>query len=263
MKKRQKGLKRIILCVSFIYAVLANALVMASTPTVNSILSLKANINNGKDVYMTCSFCHSPQGWGTPDGYYPQLSGQLAAVLAKQLMDIQSGNRDVPTMIPFANAIFYRGNQDVADVIAYISSLPMNPDNTKGSGDNLAQGEKYYRKDCKRCHGEKAQGNNDKHYPLLQGQHYPYLLRQMKWIKNGQRKNGDADMAKVLRSYSEQDMQAVADYISRIKPPANKLAKSSAWKNPDFDNSFVSAPWVRHQRQQPPLQKPQQAQHKK
>ncbi len=249
MKKTPSGLKRIILCISFIFAVFTQTVVMASPPTADLILSLKTDIKNGKDVYMTCSFCHSPQGWGTPDGYYPQLSGQLAGVLAKQLIDIQSGNRDVPTMIPFANAIFYRGNQDVADVIAYISSLPMNPENAVGSGGNLTKGEKLYREDCKNCHAEKAQGNNVKHYPLLQGQHYPYLLRQMQWIKNGQRKNGDADMAKVLSAYSIQDMQAVADYISRIKPPAHKLAKSSAWKNPDFDSRFVSAPWIRHQPQ--------------
>ena len=75
-------------------------------------------------------------------------------------------------------------------------------------------------------------------------------LRQMQWIRNGQRKNGDADMAKTLGNYSSQDMQAVADYISRIKPVASKLAKSRDWKNPDFDANFVSAPWLRHKKRQ-------------
>ncbi len=249
MKTRLNGLKLFfvipILCV---HSIFTSAVIAAPLPSVEAILSLKANIKNGKDVFTTCSFCHSPQGWGTPDGYYPQLSGQLPGVLAKQLVDIQSGNRDVPTMIPFSNAIFYRGKQDVADLIAYISSLPMSPENGVGLGDSLALGEKLYKKDCQHCHAEKAQGNGDKYYPLLQGQHYPYLLRQMQWIKNGQRKNGDEDMVKTLASYSNRDMQAVADYISRIKPPVKKLAKSSDWRNPDFDANFVSAPWLRHQK---------------
>ena len=179
MKTRQNGRKLFsIISILFVHGVFIPAVVAASEPSVDAILALKADIRNGKDVFMTCSFCHSPQGWGTPDGYYPQLSGQLPGVLAKQLVDIQSGNRDVPTMIPFSNAIFYRGNQDVADVIAYIASLPMNPENGVGRGDNLAAGEKLYKKDCQNCHADKAQGNNKKHYPLLQGQHYSYLLRK-------------------------------------------------------------------------------------
>jgi len=72
----------------------------------------------------------------------------------------------------------------------------------------------------------------------------------MKWIKNGMRKNGDAEMAKVISSYSDQEMEAVADYISRIKPPKEKLAKSSSWKNPDIPSDFVSTPWLLHEKDQ-------------
>ena len=231
---------------SFLAAAMLNIAVAKPAPSVDKILSLKADAANGKKVFLACSLCHSPQGWGTTDGYFPQLSGQHSSVLIKQLIDIHLGNRDVPTMIPFADAVFYRGYQHAADVVAYISSLPMNPENGVGKGNDLERGEKLYHEHCQRCHGEKAQGKSDKFYPLLQGQHYEYVLRQMRWIVNGQRNNGDVEMAKQLRSFSSRDMEAVADYISRIKPAAKKLAKSSSWKNPDFDSDFVSAPWRRH-----------------
>lgn len=226
--------------------------VIASPPVsgltkVARISALKADLENGKRAFQTCSLCHSPQGWGTSDGYYPQLSGQHPNVLIKQLIDIESGKRDVPTMIPFAESIFYQGEQNVADVVAYIASLPMNPKNGVGQGDRLKQGEKIYARDCQSCHGNNAEGKGDKFYPRLQGQHYPYLLRQMKWIQNGMRKNGNAEMKKVISDYSLQDMKAVADFISRIRPEKSLLAKSADWKNPDFHSNFISAPWLRHE----------------
>lgn len=213
-----------------------------ASPTVASISSLQGDAKNGKDAYHTCALCHTPQGWGTEDGYFPQLSGQHPNVLIKQLIDIKTGNREVPTMIPFADEIFYKGHQDVADVVSYISSLPMTPKNSVGAGDNLDLGKKLYEQQCQSCHGPNAEGNNEKSYPLLQGQHYQYLLRQMQWIKQGIRKNGDEKMRMDISAFKESDMQAVADYISRIKPDKSKVAESVDWRNPDFHDDFVSAP---------------------
>ena len=65
-------------------------------------LELTPDLENGRDVYEVCSGCHLPEGWGLKDGTFPQLSGQHAKVLIKQLADIREGNRDNPTMFPFA-----------------------------------------------------------------------------------------------------------------------------------------------------------------
>ena len=233
-----------LLVITLLFGLCFSAPISADEHTIAQNKAYKVNIVNGKEHYLTCAFCHSPQGWGTADGYYPQLSGQLPNVLIKQLMDIKQGNRDVPTMIPFADAIFSQTEQDVVDLVAYISALPMHPENSRGKGDELVKGEQLYKQHCQSCHGQNAEGDNDKDYPLLQGQHYEYMLRQLRWFKQDKRKNGNLAMLNSLKTLSDSDFQAVSDYISRIKPRVDLLAKNKNWKNPDFDVDFVSAPWI-------------------
>lgn len=90
-------------------------------------LHLTPDLENGRDVYEVCSACHLPEGWGLPDGTFPQLAGQHAHVLIKQLADIRALNRDNPTMYPFALPESIGDAQAIADVVAYIEQLPMNP----------------------------------------------------------------------------------------------------------------------------------------
>ena len=42
-------------------------------------------------------------------------------------------------------------------------------------------------------------------------------------------------MVKQIAGFSDRDMKAVIDYVSRIKPPKKDLAPSADWYNPDFD----------------------------
>ena len=107
-------------------------------------LLLTPNLEHGKDVYEVCSGCHLPEGWGRADGTFPELAGQHRTVLIKQLTDIREGNRDNPTMYPFALTSEIGGEQSVADVTEYISRLPMNPENGVGPGTDLALGQKLY-----------------------------------------------------------------------------------------------------------------------
>ncbi|WP_299872116.1 c-type cytochrome [uncultured Cocleimonas sp.] len=213
-----------------------------AAPNVTSVSALKGDPKKGKDAYHTCALCHTPEGWGTEEGNYPQLSGQHPNVLIKQLIDIKMGNREAPTMIPFSDDIFDQGHQSVADVVSYITTLPMTPKNSVGNGDNLKLGKELYTKQCQSCHGANAEGNNEKSFPLLQGQHYEYTFRQILWIKEGLRNNGDEKMRQSIAAFSDTEIRAVADYISRIKPDKNKVAESTDWQNPDFHDDFVSVP---------------------
>lgn len=194
---------------------------------------LTPNLANGRDVYEVCSACHQPNGWGLTDGTFPQIAGQHRNVLIKQLADIRAKNRDNPTMYPFAQPSEIGGPQAIADVTAYIEKLPMNPQNGVGPGTDLAKGEKLFKDNCVRCHGDQGQGDDAKFYPRIQGQHYSYLLRQYQWIKAGKRRNANPDMVKQIKDFTDADTVAVLDYVSRIKPDP-KLVGAPDWKNPDF-----------------------------
>ncbi len=198
-------------------------------------LKLTPNLENGKKVYQICTVCHTPEGWGLENGAYPQVAGQLNTVIIKQLADIRARNRDNPTMRPFTSLTLLGGTQELADVAAYISQLPMTPANGKGMGNDLELGKKLYEDNCTDCHGKNGEGHSEDHIPAIYGQHYRYLLRQFEWIKNGRRRNADSKMVKQIRGFRHRDVLAVLDYTSRLQPPAEKLAEPG-WMNPDYPN---------------------------
>ena len=214
---------------------------------VEAAIHLTPDLEAGKKSFMVCAVCHSPEGWGTEDGVYPQIAGQLSSVIIKQLADIRARNRDNPTMLPFTSPQLLGGVQEIANVAAYISQLPMDPHNEVGPGVDLTWGEQLYKDNCVDCHGDRGQGDGPDHIPLIQGQHYRYLMRQFEWIKIGKRRNSDEKMVKQIQRFSPRDMSAVLDYVSRLKPPAEKLAPQG-WTNPDFPN-YTRAP-VHNSRQQ-------------
>jgi cytochrome c553 len=201
-------------------------------------LHLKPNLENGRDVYEVCAACHKLEGWGTEDGTFPQLAGQHSGVAIKQLADIRALNRDNPTMYPFALPQSIGGPQALADVSAYVSKLPMNPDNGKGEWaagtPQFAKGQKLYKENCVQCHGEKGEGNPEKFYPMIMGQHYNYMVRQFEWIRDGKRRNANPDMVKQIASFSDDDMKAVINFVSRMPVPKELVAPSKDWQNPDF-----------------------------
>lgn len=191
------------------------------------------DLENGKKLYGLCAKCHKDDGWGiasgfgnhSGDGYYPILAGQHQKVLIKQLADIRSGNRDNPMMYPFTLDKYIGGPKDIADVTGYIASMPVNPNNEYGFGDDLEHGKKLYEEHCVSCHGDYGEGSNEEFYPRIQGQHYTYMLRQMKWIKNGKRRNANKKMAKQIEGFTYRDMKAVIDYVSRLKPATEEVRK--------------------------------------
>lgn len=202
-------------------------------------MELTPDPENGMDVYEVCSACHLPEGWGMDDGTFPQLAGQHRDVLIKQLADIRAGNRDNPTMYPFALPEAIGDAQALADVTAYIEKLPMSPEWGKGPwGPNTPEykkGEKLYADNCVKCHGPDGMGDKETYYPRINGQHYKYMLRQFEWIRDGKRRNANPDMVAQIKGFSDDDMKQVINYVSQHPVPPDQLAKSKDWKNPDFD----------------------------
>jgi cytochrome c553 len=180
-------------------------------------IELEPNIENGKEIYNLCSTCHMKDGWGKKDGSFPVIAGQHRNVLIKQMSDIRSKNRDNPTMYPFTDPKEIGGLQGISDVTAYIESMQKAPDPGVGDGKNLELGKTIYSKQCMHCHGANAEGNNEAFFPSLNGQHHAYLLRQLKWVRDGYRKNANEAMVKEVKALSDADLDAVADYLSRLR----------------------------------------------
>jgi cytochrome c553 len=200
---------------------------------IDKTTGLAPDTDNGRKLYLTCAVCHRPEGWGTVDGYYPQIAGQLQSVLIKQLADIRSRHRDNPTMYPFTLPNVLGGPQEIADVTAYISNLPMAPYNGTGPGNDLELGKSLYEENCKECHGINGEGDAEDRIPALRGQHFHYLLRQFEWIRIGKRRNSDEKMVRQIQGFTGRETHAVLDYTSRLQPP-KELKADQNWVNPDF-----------------------------
>lgn len=210
----------------------------------DEVMQREPDVDNGRRVYLTCAVCHLPEGWGSVDGAYPQIAGQLRTVVIKQLADFRAGNRENPLMYPFSVPELLGGPQEIADVAAYVASLPMTPHNGVGSGTDLALGAALYEDHCADCHGARGQGDRDEHIPAIAGQHYAYLMRQFAAIRSGKRKNADSKMTEEIQGFTPAQQSAVLDYTARLRPPEDKLAPAG-WSNPDFPHFVRDAMGIR------------------
>ncbi|MBS1199540.1 MAG: cytochrome [Proteobacteria bacterium] len=171
----------------------------------------------GAITFEVCEGCHRNGGAGRVNGSYPRLAGQHAPVLIKQITDIRAGRRTNHKMVPFSGADVI-GAQDIADIAAYLAAQPVTPDNGRGPGDDIERGGQLYARDCATCHGEFGKGAAARFYPRLSGQHYLYLLREARAIRNGERGNSNPEMVQAIKAYSDADLEAVSDFVSRLPP---------------------------------------------
>jgi cytochrome c553 len=195
-------------------------------------LKLKGVAKLGKEGYEVCGACHLPSGAGRPDGTFPQLAGQHTTVLIKQMADIRAGLRDNPTMYPFAKEL--TDAQELAHVSAYIESLCIPVDHGKYEGPDaakqIADGKVMYEKECIECHKANGEGVKDKFYPVLAGQHYKYLLRQMTEIRDGHRRNANPDMVKIIKKYDNAQLVAISAYQASLTMPGSMCKAGPAAK---------------------------------
>jgi len=195
-------------------------------------LKLKGDKKNGEEAYEVCGACHLPSGAGRPDGTFPQLAGQHTTVLIKQMADIRAGLRDNPTMYPFAATL--TDPQELADVSAYIEGLCIPVEHGKYEGPDaamqIAKGKDLYEKQCLECHGKNGEGDKAKFYPVIAGQHYKYLLRQMTEIRDGHRRNANPDMVKIIKPYTNDQLVAISAYQSSMVMPGAMCKPKAAAK---------------------------------
>jgi cytochrome c553 len=213
---------------TIIVAALLPLAAAAQTPAWNDIkgeqliaLQTKGDPLRGEAAFEPCQGCHRKDGSGRTSGAYPRLSGQHATVLIKQIVDIRAGRRLNPKMEPFIEDHALTPYQ-IADIAAFLQSLPISTENGKGPSTGVAAGKKLYDRDCAKCHGDKGEGVAEKFYPMVAAQHYRYLLREMQFIRDGDRHNSNPEMVTVIKPYATSDLEALADYLAQLPPPPKK-----------------------------------------
>ena len=187
-------------------------------------LERKPNLERGRSLFEACAACHRPDGAGAADGDIPIIAGQHYKVIITQLVDFRRTERVDLRMNALAARHNLKGSQDLADVAAYISSMPVRRTNEVGTGQLTALGAQVYSRACVSCHGPDAEGDDQLRQPRLAGQHYGYLVKQIDMMIGGTRFNLSWDHSKLLKSLTDEEITGVADYVARLRPDASSPA---------------------------------------
>jgi len=178
------------------------------------------SVEAGQLKSATCGACHGMDG-NSPSPEWPNLAGQHAAYIEKQLNAFKAGERKNDLMAPMAMIL---SDEDMADLAAYFASQKPRGGETEPS--KLALGERVYRAGnvqkgviaCAGCHGPNGRGNPLAGYASIQGQHAVYVANQLRAYKSGAR---DTDPNQMMRNVaallSEDEIDAVASYVQGLR----------------------------------------------
>ncbi|WP_245560648.1 c-type cytochrome [Colwellia piezophila] len=176
------------------------------------------NVTAGKDKALACAACHGADG-NSLVPIYPNLAGQSANYIAKQLADFKSGKRSDPVMAGMVAALT---SEDMNDLAAYFAVQSAK----SGTGESNEVGHKLYLGGdaakgvtaCIACHGVAGKGMKQAGFPSLTGQSKDYLKKQLTSFRDGSRGNdNNGIMRNIAIKLSDADIDAVAQYITSLK----------------------------------------------
>jgi cytochrome c553 len=200
-------------------AMAAKQQMAAPDANLSSALGKTPNETRGQRIYeQQCQQCHQPGATGSAAQKAPALAGQQYEYLVKQIVDFLDLERANSTMHQQLARSGLNNATSIADVVGYVANLPRNLAPQQGPGTALAQGKSIYDGYCASCHGRTAEGVGDLWVPNLRGQHYSYLVEQMLGMAMAQRANISEDLHRMFTTYSTEEFQAVADYLTRWSP---------------------------------------------
>ena len=167
-----------------------------------------------------CAACHGPDGQAL-QAEFPNLAGQGAKYIVKQLQDYKSGTRNNPIMLGMAAGL---SDQDMADLGAHFESLPA-AEGIAEDREDLKLGQSIYRGGitaagipaCSACHGPAGNGNPAAAWPTLAGQSSTYLEQTLKHFRSEERANDpNAMMRMVAKRLSDSEITALANYLQGL-----------------------------------------------
>ena len=185
--------------------------------TMRVAITLQPDLRNGKVLYArACSSCHGRKGYGKEKSLTPAVAGQVNTYTIKQLVDSGEGDRSIAPMHRALAAAELTNATALANVAGYIASLPANQRPQRGPGSQLKLGMEIYSATCANCHGTDGSGNAEMFAPSLRGQHYTYLVTQMRQMAASHRYAVDPIVVRLLEALTLEQLTAVADTASRL-----------------------------------------------
>jgi cytochrome c553 len=200
----------------------------AAVPAFKNIDSLEARVQG-------CVTCHGQSGQGTNNGYFPRIAGKPAGYLFNQLKAFRNGTRKYP---PMNYLLAYLPESYLQEIADHFSRLrpPFAPrEVTPASTSTVARGQALVTggdtskgiPPCVACHGERLTGM-EPGIPGIAGLRPTYIVAQLTRWQVGERHAIEPDcMKRVASRLSDEDVAAVAAYLSRQEAPSDMAPESS------------------------------------
>jgi len=158
-----------------------------------------------------CAACHGPQGKSMQPAY-PVLAGQTSRYMYLELRDFQEGRRSDPLMSPIVVGMSRDEMRELSDYFAK-QTPPVQPfvaDAAKARLGKLKADETL----CTMCHLGGFAGQNE--VPRVAGQHYDYIVKQLRAFKARTRTNDAGSMTSVANTLNDQDIDNLANYVAGL-----------------------------------------------
>lgn len=173
------------------------------------------DIGDGATLALRCTPCHGPTGISYASS--PNLAGQYAITIYKQLRDYRAAVRANAIMNPMAQSL---SDEDMRRIAAYYASLPKPAASRLTSVPPPIVRWGAPMRDvapCGSCHGTIE---HTLAAPWLNGEPYAYLIEQLKAFHDGTRVNDiNQQMRAVARGMTASEMVAAAAYYSGESSP--------------------------------------------
>lgn len=169
------------------------------------------DVEAGRKKAEVCFACHGPTG-NSKVGTFPILAGQTMRYIYLQLKDFKEGRRKDPSMDAMAANL---SREDMFDISAFFAAQKQLGNGFKADPAKEKRGKaKTAEVLCPMCHLGGFSGQNE--IPRVTGQHYDYVVKQLKDFKAMRRTNDAGNMTSVAKTLSDDDIEDLAHYIAGL-----------------------------------------------